>query len=262
LLSKIGEEKAFMKLLDDKKTVSAIDKIVDRISGANTIILGPVKIELPEEYAHKKIGQYKFWQAEDIADLIDNYSLVSKLDREDSEYNKKLNDWFQETVLDMNLSEKDFKEFYNELLKILEFNQKISMESRIPPEMENNNIVILENIYLGNFSIAENKYYHKCEMKVKDNKGENISGVMYYNPKFVLLKERQNDIDKVLPYKEYTKPFDITFKAMPLYIKQPGKKKLTTYPPKIEILSITNSDGLEEVIRPSSNKDYVPVQRK
>jgi len=126
----------------------------------------------------------------------------------------------------------------------------------------NNNIIILDNVYVGDYQFGQTKWFDYCSMIIKDKFNNTIPAMAFYKQNFIKQEETlEEELSVAMSFKDYSTAFDITFRAMP--VKKGSKlvrlfNKAQDYVPKLSLVSITKSGGDKADVFPIDVKSFMP----
>ncbi|MGV8172420.1 MAG: hypothetical protein ACP5OA_07045 [Candidatus Woesearchaeota archaeon] len=261
-----------MKSIDDDKLIAKTDKMLDYISqNALKTHIGKLTLEWPKGFFYQMMAGHKYWEADDISDVINNYSLVDKVSKDfmkQPENMSLLKKALMDSIDKSNLSIDDFEEIKTILADMTKASDEICKELGWRTGHSNPNQVSLDNVYLGDYDEFKNNIYTRCNLTVKDRRYKTIPGMVLFSEK--MLKGSDTDsikksLEMARSYKDYTMAFDIEFQALPKYRMNiephvPGAVLETVYKgPKLYITNITKTGGDKKIFRPADIGMFVPT---
>ena len=249
-----------MKLLDDDKLWKTIDRYIKNIHDLEPYFIkfGPVEVELPKKFLYRFLEKQKCWEADDINDVKDNYSLINTVS--DIMNGKEKADFREYMKRSIRIKTfKDAWKFFKAAKKMNRSLKQSNLEMGIVDDgsdKSNCNIVTLDNIYLGDYNIKETSQYTCCDLTIKDRFNNTIPGIVMYNQKFLhQAGSLEEDLAMASSHADYSMAFDISFNALPVGVtisKFYGLYKQKVNPePKLRILSIHKTSG--------NKKDFFPI---
>ena len=153
------------------------------------------------------------------------------------------------------------KAMYKLKAGIKEF-KKFSRSADEKEGYSNNNIIILDNVYVGDYQFGQTKWFDYCSMIIKDKFNNTIPAMAFYKQNFIKQEETlEEELSVAMSFKDYSTAFDITFRAMP--VKKGSKlvrlfNKAQDYVPKLSLVSITKSGGDKADVFPIDVKSFMP----
>ena len=261
-----------MKLIDDTKLAKTINRIIDDINSLDKYYIdyGPVQLELPKRFLYRGLDKQKFWEAEDVADVLANYKLISetlKISEEDQFLDKSDLDNMQKSISDFvnnpNTTKADLRKYRKSVQEFKRAVYAFKNEIRLPMNSMNYNYVMLDNVSLGDFELKKNPHWDYCELTIKDGFKNKIDGVVYYDKKVrTSNKILENELMMAKSYPDHSTTFDIMFQAIPTneYIPliNTSDMDIIYHDPKLNILRITKSNGTHEKVSPIDVRSVVP----
>ncbi|MGV8086889.1 MAG: hypothetical protein ACP5N1_04620 [Candidatus Woesearchaeota archaeon] len=255
-----------MKPIDEDKKIETIDKLIDDINKKDKyhVSIGPLEIEIPKKFFYTIMEKQCFWEATNIADVIDNYEKITQVvipytEEEEKDLKNRLEESLKKSLDSQNISGwSRLYKFYGGIISDLKAIKKVTKvihqtELRLPSDKINNNIVFLDNVYLGDYKFRNSKSYDACDMIIKDNFGNQVAGVALYNQKIIKnVGTLEEELSVAMSHADYSTSFDITFSAIPRRVQKSsfsfGKNKI--YDSKLNIHSIQKHTGMKEDLFP------------
>jgi hypothetical protein len=258
-----------MKPLDDDKLDKITNKILDYIAKTEfKTQIGKVNIELPRSIIYSSLGFIKRWEADDVSDILKNYSLVDKASLEPQylpENAQKLKETLDKAIESANLNEYERIEITQMFQIVEKVSSEICREFGWRNKHSNPNIIVMDNVYLGDFIFSESKWYDRCNLIVRDRNQKTIPAIAVYANRRFKDRPEINELEDILKsakaHGEYNKPFDISFQVLPKYRIDlesivPGGILETVYKgPALRILSVTKTDDGDNKTRTSNPVD-------
>ena len=258
-----------MKLIDDNKYQKLADIAIDNIEKKPyTIKIGKLEVDIPKNITYKIVSLAKLWEADNVSDIIENYNQVNKTTTNIMllpENMKILEKVWKDSIVSANLTYEDAREIERLIKEDDIVSKQINTELGWGRKVVNYNMIILENIYIGNCKLSETKQYNKWNLNIKDKNNNIIPGIVIYAKKPIAPKDLslEESIDLATSYSDYTIPFDIIFQALPVYRidtsqpQMPGAVVETVYKgQKLIIHSIDKTGGNKKTFNPVGS--YMP----
>ncbi len=233
-----------MKPIDFTKYPESLDAVINKLRSMEDYLIkaGPIEFTMPKKFIYSFFNQFKFVEAEDVKDILMNYSAISKLETPFT--NEDI-----EELKNHVLKSLDVKKLSNDLNFIFELNSYLFQHTMVSDSLKTDNrnadsmlynlsFVALDNIYLGDFNSTNNGFYERCEFTIRDSKYCSIDAMAILNAP---LNDKAHNavlvdaVSKARSYNDYSQSFDIVATALPM-------RRLYCDPMKLSVLAIQSHD--------------------
>ncbi len=190
--------------------------------------MGDYRHELPEEFLRTAEKVVKYYEADSISDIKENYRLVTK----ENIIPFKILKWHIEQAVKskgyVDMVKKGLDEGIDSILRV---------SKRFVPK-QNLNIVTIDNVYITNFQDTHKYSFDICEFEIYDIHGGTMSGM--YTTRLFGHNKNESKLAKLEMIKtaDGSRPFDLTVQALSEQYKDRKTKKIITLEKKLHVIDI------------------------